>query len=65
MAQDRTGTIRASVHDVEYMLLLSIGLVILVVFIFLQRYLVEGVSGGAATGSAGVGNAPAAVAAEE
>jgi raffinose/stachyose/melibiose transport system permease protein len=38
---------------------------ILVVFIFLQRYLVEGVSGGAATGSAGVGNAPAAVAAEE
>ncbi|WP_211265375.1 carbohydrate ABC transporter permease [Actinacidiphila oryziradicis] len=39
---------------------------ILVVFVVLQRYLVEGVAGGAATGSAGVGNAPpAAVAAEE
>ena len=39
---------------------------ILVVFALLQRYLVEGVAGGAATGTAGVGNAPtAAVAAEE
>ncbi|RAG85514.1 carbohydrate ABC transporter permease [Streptacidiphilus pinicola] len=39
---------------------------ILVVFAVLQRHLVEGVAGGAATGSAGVGNAPAAaVAAEE
>lgn len=39
---------------------------ILVVFALLQRNLVEGVAGGAATGSAGVGNtATAAVAAEE
>jgi raffinose/stachyose/melibiose transport system permease protein len=39
---------------------------ILVVFVFLQRHLVEGVAGGAASGSAGVGNAPGqAVAAEE
>ena len=39
---------------------------ILVVFALLQRHLVEGVAGGAASGSAGVGNAPAAaVAAEE
>ena len=34
---DRTMTIRASVHDVERTLLLSIGLVILVVFIFLRN----------------------------
>jgi multidrug efflux pump len=33
---DRTTTIRASVHDVELTLLLSIGLVILVVFVFLR-----------------------------
>ncbi|WP_225447949.1 carbohydrate ABC transporter permease [Streptacidiphilus sp. P02-A3a] len=42
-----------------------VALPILVVFALLQRHLVEGVAGGAATGSAGVGNAPAAVAAEE
>jgi multidrug efflux pump len=34
---DRTLTIRASVHDVEATLLLSIGLVILVVFVFLRN----------------------------
>src|SRR5262249_37336253 len=33
---DRTTTIRASVHDVELTLVLSIGLVILVVFVFLR-----------------------------
>jgi multidrug efflux pump len=35
-AVDRTTTIRASVRDVEFTLLLSIGLVILMVFIFLR-----------------------------
>jgi multidrug efflux pump len=35
--QDRTTTIRASVHDVELTLLISIVLVILVVFIFLRN----------------------------
>jgi len=34
---DRTTTIRASVHDVEVTLLISIGLVILVVFLFLRN----------------------------
>jgi multidrug efflux pump len=34
---DQTTTIRASVHDVEQTLLISIGLVILVVFIFLRN----------------------------
>ena len=34
---DQTQTIRASVHDVEITLLISIGLVILVVFIFLRN----------------------------
>ena len=34
---DRTTTIRASVHDVEQTLLISIGLVIMVVFIFLRN----------------------------
>ncbi|HEY3862132.1 MAG TPA: multidrug efflux RND transporter permease subunit [Verrucomicrobiae bacterium] len=33
---DRTTTIRASVHDVEYTLMISIALVILVVFLFLR-----------------------------
>ena len=33
---DRTVTIRASVKDVEFTLLISIGLVILVVFVFLR-----------------------------
>src|SRR3954466_9274248 len=37
VSQDRTATIRASVHDVEYNLLISIALVILVVFIFLRN----------------------------
>jgi multidrug efflux pump len=35
---DRTTTIRASVHDVEYTLLLSVFLVILVVFVFLRNF---------------------------
>ena len=34
---DRTTTIRASVHDVQFTLVISIGLVILVVFVFLRR----------------------------
>ena len=34
---DRTTTIRASVHDVERTLIISVGLVILVVFIFLRN----------------------------
>jgi multidrug efflux pump len=34
---DRTTTIRASVHDVERTLMISVGLVILVVFIFLRN----------------------------
>ena len=34
---DQTTTIRASVHDVERTLVISIGLVIIVVFIFLQK----------------------------
>jgi multidrug efflux pump len=37
VVQDRTTTIRASVHDVQITLLLSIGLVILVVFLFLRN----------------------------
>jgi multidrug efflux pump len=36
IANDRTTTIRASVEDVEFTLLISIGLVIVVVFIFLR-----------------------------
>jgi multidrug efflux pump len=35
---DRTTTIRASVHDVELTLLISIALVILVVFVFLRNF---------------------------
>src|SRR6195256_1873205 len=38
VAIDRTTTIRASVHDVEITLLISIALVILVVFAFLRSY---------------------------
>ncbi|MEO8420502.1 MAG: efflux RND transporter permease subunit [Hyphomicrobium sp.] len=34
---DRTTTIRASVHDMQFTLLLSIGLVMIVVFVFLRR----------------------------
>jgi hydrophobe/amphiphile efflux-1 (HAE1) family protein len=37
IALDRAGTIRASVHDVEITLLISIGLVVLVVLLFLRR----------------------------
>ncbi len=33
---DRTGTIRASIHDVQFTLLLSIGLVVMVVLLFLR-----------------------------
>jgi multidrug efflux pump len=36
VGMDRTTTIRASIHDVEWTLLVSIGLVILVVFLFLR-----------------------------
>ena len=34
---DRTQTIRASVHDVQFTLLLSIGLVVMVIFLFLRN----------------------------
>lgn len=37
IGQDRTTTIRASVRDVEYTLLIAVGLVILVVFFFLRN----------------------------
>jgi multidrug efflux pump len=37
VALDRTGTIRASVDDVQFTLVLSVGLVILVVFLFLRN----------------------------
>jgi multidrug efflux pump len=36
VVQDRTGTIRASVQDVQFTLILSVALVVLVVFIFLR-----------------------------
>jgi multidrug efflux pump len=36
VVQDRTSTIRASVHDVQFTLILSVGLVVMVVFIFLR-----------------------------
>jgi multidrug efflux pump len=36
VVNDRTDTIRASIHDVQFTLLLSIGLVVLVVLIFLR-----------------------------
>jgi multidrug efflux pump len=36
MVHDRTGTIRASVHDVQFTLVLSVGLVVLVVLLFLR-----------------------------
>ena len=35
---DRTTTIRSSVHDVQFSLLLSIALVVMVVFLFLRRF---------------------------
>ena len=34
---DRTATIRASVHDVEYTLMISVALVVMVVFLFLRN----------------------------
>ena len=37
VASDRTTTIRASLHDVERALMISVGLVILVVFLFLRN----------------------------
>jgi multidrug efflux pump len=36
VVNDRTGTIRASVHDVQFTLVLSVGLVVLVVLVFLR-----------------------------
>ena len=36
MVHDRTDTIRASIHDVQFTLVLAVGLVVLVVFIFLR-----------------------------
>jgi multidrug efflux pump len=36
LVHDRTGTIRASIHDVQFTLCLSVALVVLVVFIFLR-----------------------------
>ena len=36
VVQDRTGTIRASVNDVQFTLVLSVGLVVLVVLVFLR-----------------------------
>ena len=35
---DRTTTIRVSVHDVQFALMLSIGLVVMVIFLFLRRF---------------------------
>ncbi len=34
---DRSETVRASVHDVEYTLLLTLGLVVMVIFLFLRK----------------------------
>jgi hydrophobe/amphiphile efflux-1 (HAE1) family protein len=34
---DRTETIRASVHDVQFTLLLTVGLVVMVIFVFLRK----------------------------
>jgi multidrug efflux pump len=38
LAMDRTATIKASLHDVEFTLFIAIGLVILVVFAFLRSF---------------------------
>ncbi|MBL9123208.1 MAG: efflux RND transporter permease subunit, partial [Planctomycetaceae bacterium] len=38
VVMDRTATIRASVHDVEFTLVLSIALVVLVIFLFLRNW---------------------------
>ena len=37
MLTDRTTTIRASVHDVQFELLLAVGLVVMVIFVFLRN----------------------------
>jgi hydrophobe/amphiphile efflux-1 (HAE1) family protein len=37
LVSDRSGTIRSSVHDVQFTLLLTIGLVVLVIFLFLRN----------------------------
>ncbi len=42
---DRTVTIRASVHDVQFSLLLSVGLVILVMLLFLRRGIPTAIAG--------------------
>jgi hydrophobe/amphiphile efflux-1 (HAE1) family protein len=42
---DRTVTIRASVHDVQFSLLLSVGLVILVMLLFLRRGVPTAIAG--------------------
>ncbi len=38
VAMDRTATIRASVHDMQFSLLISVALVVLVVFLFLRNW---------------------------
>ncbi len=38
IVSDRTETIRASVHDVQFTLLLTIGLVVMVIFVFLRKF---------------------------
>jgi multidrug efflux pump len=38
VVSDRTGTIEASVHDVQFTLVLSVGLVVLVVLLFLRSF---------------------------
>ena len=38
VVSDRTGTIKASVHDVQFTLVLSVGLVVLVVLLFLRSF---------------------------
>jgi hydrophobe/amphiphile efflux-1 (HAE1) family protein len=35
---DRTQTIRASVHDVQFTLILTVGLVVMVIFLFLRKF---------------------------
>ena len=35
---DRTETIRASVHDVQFTLLLTVALVVMVIFVFLRKF---------------------------
>ena len=42
---DRTNTIRASVEDVEFELVLSVLLVVLVIFVFLQNFAATAISG--------------------